>query len=152
MEHANVIWDPYFKKDITLIENVQRRATKMVRTIRNLSYEERLKELDLITLEQRRQRGRLIETYKILTEYYDVPSLQDLYTLNANKHLRGHSFKLWGNASKKKPLKQFLPNRVVTAWNRLPESVVKAPTLNCFKNRLDRLNISKLYETHASAK
>ena len=43
LEYATVVWSPFLKKDIFLIENVQRRATKIVRSIRNLSYEERLK-------------------------------------------------------------------------------------------------------------
>ena len=42
LEYATVVWSPFLKKDIFLIENVQRRATKIVKNISNLSYEERL--------------------------------------------------------------------------------------------------------------
>ena len=50
IEYATVIWNPILKKNIFLIENVQRRATKLVSGIRHLSYEERLRNLGLPTL------------------------------------------------------------------------------------------------------
>ena len=52
------------KKEIKRIESVQRRATAMV--LETLEYHERLKELNLRTLELRRQRGDLIQIFKIL--------------------------------------------------------------------------------------
>ena len=53
LDYAIPVWRPYLKKDITLLENVQRRMTKLVPKLRNKTYEERLKELKLMTLEQR---------------------------------------------------------------------------------------------------
>ena len=49
LEIATVVWSPFLKKVIFLIENVQRRATRIVKSIKNLSYEERLKHLVLPT-------------------------------------------------------------------------------------------------------
>ena len=66
LEYGNVIWHPRFKKDMNLLENVQHRATRMIPGFRNLSYEERLRRLDLPTLTYRRFRGDAIETYKYL--------------------------------------------------------------------------------------
>ena len=66
LDYAVSVWNPYFQKDIDLIESVQRRATKIVREIKNLEYSERLKRLDLTTLEQRRKRGYLIQIYKMI--------------------------------------------------------------------------------------
>ena len=60
---------PYHKKDIDMLERVQRRATKMIQKLRNISYEMRLKECDLTTLETRRLRGDQIELLKILIWY-----------------------------------------------------------------------------------
>ena len=56
LEYGNQVWCPYKKKDVKIIETVQRRATKLVPTLKNLSYEERLRKLDLPTLAYRRSR------------------------------------------------------------------------------------------------
>ena len=54
-------WRPYRKKDTDMLERVQRRAKKIIQKLRNISYETRLKECDLTTLETRRLRGDQIE-------------------------------------------------------------------------------------------
>ena len=59
-------WNPTLVKDIELMEQVQHRATKLISEISHLPYEERLKYLNLTTLELRRHRGDLIEVFKIL--------------------------------------------------------------------------------------
>ena len=64
LEFANVAWSPKHQKDIDLIEQVQRRATRLVPSLKHLSYEQRLEEMKLPSLCFRRKRGDLIEVYK----------------------------------------------------------------------------------------
>jgi len=86
------------RKDIDVLERVQRRATKSVHTMSQLPYESRLEHLKLYSLFCRRQRGDMIETYKILNGYYRInPSL--FFTLNTSSSTRGHSLKLFKNRS-----------------------------------------------------
>ena len=63
---------PYRKKDIDILERVHRRATQMIQKLRNISYEMRLKECGLTTLETRRLRGDQIEVFKILNGYENI--------------------------------------------------------------------------------
>jgi len=72
LEYCIRVWAPYFKKYIDILEKVQRRATKLVRCIKHLSYEQRLEYLGLYSLSRRRQRGDLIEMYKILRNIEDI--------------------------------------------------------------------------------
>ena len=69
LEYSNSTWYPYKKRHIQAIENVQRRATKLVPKLKDRSYSERLKKLNLPTLLYRRIRGDMIETFKILNTY-----------------------------------------------------------------------------------
>ena len=64
----------YLRKDIDMLEQIQRRATKLIPGLRDLRYEERLKECGLTTLETRRLRGDQIEVLKILNGYENIDS------------------------------------------------------------------------------
>ena len=67
-------WSPYLRKDIDMLEKIQRRASKLIPGLRDLTYEERLKECGLTTLETRRLRGDQIEVFKILNGYENIDS------------------------------------------------------------------------------
>ena len=71
-EYCIHAWRPYRKKDIDMLERVQRRATKMIPTFSDISYEMRLKECSLITQETRRLRGGQVEMFIILNRYENI--------------------------------------------------------------------------------
>ena len=137
LEYGNQCWAPYLKKHITQIENVQRRATKLIPGLRDMSYEDRLRVLSLPTLSYRRLRGDMIEAYKILSNKYDSDVTRNLLTCNTRVS-RGHNFKL----SKVRPRTNIRKNsfslRIVNEWNHLPESVVMSENVKMFESRLDK--------------
>ena len=72
LEYCIQAWRPYRKKDIDKLERIQRRATKMIPKLIDLSYESCLLQCGLTTLETRRLRGDQIEVFKIVNGYEDV--------------------------------------------------------------------------------
>jgi len=137
LEYAIQSWSPYLQKDIQCLENVQRAATRLVIGFKKLFYEERLRAAGLTTLEVRRQRGDLIECYKLLTGKENIDPHR-FFQLSDNIHgLRGHSLKLSLNRCRLDLRKNFFSQRVISAWNSLPQHVVDATSVNSFKNRLD---------------
>ena len=72
LEYCIQAWRPYRKKDIDILERVQRRATKMIHKLRTISYKMRLIECGLTTLETRRLGGDQIEVFKILNVYENI--------------------------------------------------------------------------------
>ena len=84
---------PYMVQDFQALEKVQRRATRLVSSIRHLSYPERLVKLKLQKMRDRVLRGDLIETYKILTKKVDIDS-EKLFVKHEDSKTRGHHLKL----------------------------------------------------------
>ena len=136
LEYCVQVWNPYLAKDIDVLEKVQRRATKLLHGFSHLSYEDRLERLDLYSLFCRRQRGDLIEVFKILNNYYDIePST--FFTINNSSITRGHQLKLFKVRFRLMIRQHFFTNRIVNLWNSLPNSIVTAPTVASFKHQLD---------------
>ena len=77
-----------------MIENVQRRSTKLIPGFKTLSYKERLQKLKLPTLKYRRLRWDMIEVYKILHGVYDERVTSELFNIKDQARTRGHSLRL----------------------------------------------------------
>jgi len=138
LEYCVQVWSPYLKKDIELIERVQRRATKLVKGLKFKSYEERLSALGITLLEQRRVRGDLIQCFRILNGF-DKVNMDWFFEFDdgGGYSLRGHNWKLKVNRSRLQLRQCYFSQRVVRLWNMLPETVVEATSVNLFKKRLD---------------
>ncbi|KAI8505108.1 hypothetical protein Bbelb_172170 [Branchiostoma belcheri] len=136
LEYGAPVWSPHQWKQADQIENVQRRASKRVPGLNNLPYEERLKVLRLPTLVYRRIRGDMIMTYKYIHGKLDTEGC--LPKMQEKTRTRGNSLRLNKRSVKNNKRLFFYSNRVVTWWNSLPEEVVSAPSVNSFKNRLDK--------------
>ena len=135
LEYGHSVWQPVLETLQQDIEDVQRRATKLIGHLKDKPYPERLSILKLLSLEHRRGRGDMIDLFKYVTGIYDAS--RPIFELAPNSNTRGHSKKLIKKRSRLAVRSNFFSERVVSGWNSLPESVVSAPSVNAFKNRLD---------------
>lgn len=136
LEYCHSLWSPYFVKDIECLERLQRKITRIPPEISDLPYKDRLTAMNLQPLQLRRQRGDLIEAFKIINGHYSC-NLDILHRNISIRHLRGHSKKFEKEKCSKLVRKNFLTNRLVYQWNNLKEETVSAVSINSFKNRLD---------------
>src|SRR5437867_99351 len=136
LEFAGPIWNPYKKGLINDIELIQKKATKLIRYCKGMSYRERLMYLQLPTLKYRRFRGDMLEVYKILNDIYDSQTVPFL-PLHLDSRTRGNSLKLKVNRCNYDVRKYSFCNRVVNSWNSLPNFVVLSGSINIFKHNLD---------------
>ena len=125
LEYGNIIWSPFLKPDINLLEITQRRALT------------KLEKLDLPTLSYRRFRGSIMEASKILHGYYDDNCVSLLFTFK-DTITRGHKLSVRTRQCKTNVRRNFFTVRVTNLWNSLPGYVVESPSVNSFKNRLDK--------------
>ena len=143
LEYGTPIWSPHTLHDILRLESLQRRATKLVRSIHEKPYKERLQELNLPTLEYRRTRQDLILLWNITAGNISLDLDTHCRTCPGKKMLqqslstktRGHELKFQIHHHQG-ARNYFLTTRIIPLWNRLHHLTVTAPNINTFKSRL----------------
>ena len=93
--------------------------------------------LGLYSLEFRRMRGDLIETYKIM-KGIDKIEARELFPLAGETRPRGHGLKIRGSRFRTELRRNFFTQRVVNVWNSLPSEAVEATSLDVFKARIEK--------------
>ena len=137
LDYAVQFWCPYYRMDINSLESVQRRMTKMIPGLRNLPYQDRLKKLNLHSLERRRVRGDMIEVFKWV-KGINKGDIDKVLIISEQDRTRSNGFKLDKFRFRREIGRNWFTNRVVDEWNKLSNFVVSAGTLESFKRRLDR--------------
>ncbi|KAF4791521.1 hypothetical protein TURU_129816 [Turdus rufiventris] len=133
LERCVQFWTTHFRKDI---ECVQRRETRLVRGLEHKHYEERLRELGLFSLEERRLRCDLITLYSFLKSDCSQVGF-GLFHQATTDRTRGHSLKLCQGKYRLDIREKFFTERIIKYWNALPGDVMDSSSLDVFKRRLD---------------
>jgi len=137
LESCIQLWSPQYRKDMDLFQQVQRKATKMVQRLEQLSYEDRLRELGLFSPEKRKLQGDLFVAFQYLKGVYKIDG-DKLFSRACCGRTRFNGFKLREDRFQLHIRKKFFTRRVVQHWNRLPREDVDAPSVELFKARLAR--------------
>ena len=142
LEFAVQAWAPWQRGDIELLENVQRRMVRQVTGLQGRLYEERLVELGMDTLEERRKAQDLVQVYKIIHEVDDVDS--GTWFERTDQHQNRTRAAEWGLRQSGRPprlemRRNFFSQRVIQEWNRLPVDTRSTSTQNEFKSYLKKI-------------
>ena len=129
VEYCVQAWGPQCKKDAELLELVQRRTTEMIKGLKCVSYEERLRELGLFSLEKTRLWGDLIAAFQYLNGAYKQEGY-NFFTWSDGDRTRRNGFKLKEGRFRLDVRKKLLTQKVKN-WdrNRLPREAVEASSL-----------------------
>lgn len=135
------MWSPHTKRNFEKFERIQRRGTKFILGKRNFTYDERLKCLNLFSLEKRRYLFDVTFLYKALNGYLNVDvfpllnfdSRDDPFRF---RHVDDYSLKM--NFVRTTNFKSTYFNRIVEMWNSIPLDIRLSPSLAVFKSRVRR--------------
>ena len=148
LEFNSVVWSPHLKCDVNKIERVQRRFTKRLPGLKFCSYAERLKRLDLITLELRRLHMDLTMCYKIVFKLIDL-NFDDFFKVSPSSSTRGHPYKLYRQRGDITARENFFSQRVVNIWNNLSDKIVDFTSLNSFNRTIRLINFCQYLKCSA---
>ena len=141
LEYSVQAWNPWMSKDVKVLEDVQKRAIRMTSGLKGSSYEEKLREVGMQTLSDRRIRGDMIQVWKVLNKYDMVDENKWFRRVDTDRaaatRLSSCPLNLQLDSFNLDIRKFFFSQRVVQKWNDLPTCVKSAETLNGFKNEYD---------------
>ncbi|PKU45947.1 hypothetical protein llap_3750 [Limosa lapponica baueri] len=136
LEYCVQFWAPQFKKDRQLLERVQQKATKMIKGLEHLSYDERLRDLGLFSLEKKRLRGDLINAYKYLKGGCQEDGA-GLFSVVPSDRTRGNGHKLEYKFPPKRE-EELLYCESGRAPEQAAQRGVESSSLETFKTCLDK--------------
>ena len=141
LEFAVSVWSPWTNADIEVLEKVQMRAVNMISGLGG-TYEEKLQELNLQSLADRRTRADMIQTYKIL-HGFDKVEYSTWFTLANTREITTRttqdSLNLIKPQAKLDLRKNFFSHRVIDKWNSLAFELKRAKNPDQFKRKYDEL-------------
>ena len=151
LEYNIQFWGSQHKKDMELLEWVQRRATKMIRGLEHLPYKDRLRELGLFSLEKRKLWGNLVVAFQYLKGAYRKAG-EGLYMRACSDRTRNNGYNLEEVRFRLDIRKKFFTVMMVRYWNRLPREAVDATSLEALKARLDGALSNLVYREGVGAR
>ena len=139
LEFAGQAWAPWTAADKDLLENVQRRAVRMVSGLKSANYEDRLRELNITTLEEKRHQVHMLYVYKVLTGREDIDKGQ-WFTMRTRTASNKLNVKV--NHGRLDVRRNFFSVRVSGQWNDIPGHIKDQQTVDGFKTAYARYRLT----------
>ena len=150
LEYAVAAWSPWMEGDKEIMEKVQKRFVRMISDKKGGSYEERLENLGMTTLTERRERGDMIVTFRTMrglnrvdkNNWFQFRNVENMRATRSTVSVTDEEEVVRDNVLfmenvRLESRKNFFSVRVINRWNRIPDEVKNQTTLNSFKNRYD---------------
>ena len=131
LDFSSVVWNTGYLEDLYKLESVLRFWTRNVYGFDNLSYETRLRRLDIFSMTGRLMRADLIQLWKIV--HGKAPRLSHIIEFSQVTRTRGHAYKLNLPRHETDIFARSFPSRCIRRWNSLSDSIVSAESLDKFK-------------------
>ena len=144
IEYCSCLWNTGYLGDLRALENIQRKWTKQIDGLGAQSYADRLRLLQLYSVQGRLMRADLMQCWKIFNGKSPITP-DDLFDRPSQARTRGHCHKIFPPITHTDVRKRFFTVRCITAWNALPADVVCSSNLASFKKTLDRCAHDALY-------
>ena len=150
LEFASSAWSPWLEQDKKIMEKTQERLIRMLSDVKGNSYEEKLKDAGLTTLEKRRERGDALEAFKTINGFNHVDKnkwfkfeSEEARPTRSNTTITAEGAKrrpdvIRGESARLEVRKNFYNVRISKKWNDIPDEVKTQKSVNAFKNAYDR--------------
>ena len=141
LHYASAVWDPWLVKDIKMIESVLRKFTKRIPSLKELPYKERLRVLNMHSLEYIRLHSALIFMYSVLNDLTPLKK-GDFFDLSAGNSRQILKVKTCNHDFRK----HFWAFKNVNVYNALPGQITSSPTCAVFKRKLAQYDRSRFFK------
>jgi ribonuclease P/MRP protein subunit RPP40 len=154
LEFAVTAWSPWLEADKSCLEKFQQRTVSMISGLKGTTYEEKLREIGLTTLEERRHQADMLQAFKIIRGFDKVDSstwFQGVDVSIRTTRSAADPLNLRPQAARLETRRNFFSNRVGEAWNVIPGDIKRSKTVSSFKNAYRRYR-EKWWRTPRTAK
>jgi len=136
LEFCSPVWNPWMEMDKECLEKVQKRAVSLISGLKSKDYSERLQELGMASLEERRKQLDMIQSYKIMTGLSRVESrtwFERAVDGERTTRLAADPLNIRPKTARLDIRRNFYTHRVGDNWNNIPSTVKSSVTVNGFK-------------------
>ena len=146
VEFAVPAWNPWSRGDVEVLENVQKRLVKQIQGLKGASYEDRLTELGMESLEERKAKIDIVQTFKIIHRHENVQRSTWFELLDAERQHRTRlaqgGLSLVAKRARLDLRQNFFSHKTVNMWNKLSPEQRSYSSVASFKHRIKKCHIT----------